>query len=93
LPRQRHISGSKVEGFPARGARWDFGEVADGNVYLLRKGRDFDVEVESLAAAARRWARTHDQRLTTRSEFDEQDAKRPKVGLYVRFAPKDAAGR
>jgi DNA-binding CsgD family transcriptional regulator len=29
----------------------------DGQVYLLRKGRDFEVEVESLAIAARRWAR------------------------------------
>jgi hypothetical protein len=27
--------------------------------YLLRKGRDFEVEVESLAIAARRWARLH----------------------------------
>lgn len=88
MPRQRQISGSRVDDFPPRGALWDFGEVADGDVYLLRKGRDFDVEVASLAAAARRWARTRGYRLTTRSEFDEQHAERPKVGLYVRFDPE-----
>jgi len=93
VPRQRRISGSRVEGFPPPGLRWDFAKVADGDVYLLRRGRDFDVEVESLAAAARRWARTHGYRLTTRSEFDDQHAERPKVGLYVRFDPRDAGGR
>jgi hypothetical protein len=40
--------------------------VADGQVYLVREGRDFDFEVESLAIAARRWARDHGYELTTR---------------------------
>jgi hypothetical protein len=93
VSRQRRITGSKVDALPPRALRWDFGGVADGHIYLLRKGRDFDVEVESLAAAARRWARTHGYRLATRSEFDEQDAQRPKVGLYVRFVPRDAGER
>jgi hypothetical protein len=63
--------------------------VADGQVYLLRKGRDLDVEVASLAIAARRWARAglqahHPQRV-------RRAAGGPKVGLYVRFEP--AGGR
>jgi hypothetical protein len=41
--------------------------------------------VESLAVAARRWAREHDYTLATRSEFDEDHPQRPKVALYVRF--------
>jgi hypothetical protein len=74
----RRISGRRADAFPPRRrTRWDFGRVADGQVYLLRKGRDFDVEVASLAIAARRWAREHGCRLTTRSEFDErQEAPR-----------------
>jgi hypothetical protein len=62
-------------------------------VYLLRKGRDFDVEVDSLAIAARRWAREHGYRLTTRSEFDDRREGRPKVGLYVRFERRGARRR
>jgi hypothetical protein len=86
--KERRIRGRRVDDFPPRRrTRWDFSRVADGQVYLLRKGRDFDVEVESLAIAARRWAREHGYRLTTRSEFDERQEGRPKVGLYVRFEP------
>lgn len=62
-------------------------------MYLLRKGRDFDVEVDSLAIAARRWAREHGYRLTTRSEFDDRREGRPKVGLYVRFERRGARRR
>jgi hypothetical protein len=62
-------------------------------VYLLRKGRDFEVEVDSLAIAARRWAREHGYRLTTRSEFDDRREGRPKVGLYVRFERRGARRR
>jgi hypothetical protein len=85
--KHRRVTGRPAEGFPpARGrTRWDFSAVADGHVYLLRKGEDFDVEVESLAVAARRWAREHDYTLATRSEFDEDDPQRPKVALYLRF--------
>jgi len=83
---QRQVTGTRVESFPdRRRVRWDFSKVADGHVYLLRKGRDFDIEVDSLAAAARRWAREYGHTLTTRSEFDEHGADRRKVGLYVRF--------
>ena len=59
----------------------------------VRKGQDFDVEVDSLAIAARRWAREHGYRLTTRSEFDEGQEGRPKVGVYVRFERKGARRR
>jgi hypothetical protein len=64
--------------------------MADGQVYLLGKGRDFDVEVDSLAIAARRWPREHGYRLTTRSESDERKEGRAKVGVYVRFERKGA---
>ncbi len=82
----RQLSGKPVEDFPPRErGRWDFSKVADGRVYELRRGRDFDVTVDSLAVAARRWARKHGYRLTTRSAFDEDQRGRPKVALYVRF--------
>jgi hypothetical protein len=94
MARERRVSGTRAEGFPPRRrARWDFSRVADGEVYLLRKGRDFDVEVDSLAIAARRWAREHGYTLTTRSEFDERQEGRPKVGPYVRFEGKGARRR
>jgi hypothetical protein len=58
MARERRVSGRRVDDFPPRGrTRWDFSRVADGQVYLLRKRRDFDVEVDSLATAARRCAR------------------------------------
>jgi hypothetical protein len=86
MARERRVSGRRVDDFPPRGrTRSDFSRVADGQVYLLRKGRDFEVEVESLVIAARRWAREHGYRLTTRSEFDDRSEDRPKVGVYVRF--------
>jgi len=82
----RQLSGKPVEDFPPRErGRWDFSKVADGRVYELRRGRDFDVAVDSLAVAARRWARRHGYRLTTRSACDEDQRGRPKVALYVRF--------
>jgi hypothetical protein len=91
MARERRVSGKRVDDFPPRRrTHWDFSRVADGQVYLLRKGRDFDVQVESLAIAARRWAREHGFRLTTRSEFDERQKGRPKVGVYVRFERKCA---
>src|ERR671922_340434 len=91
---ERRVSGRMVDDFPPRRRTpWDFSQVADGQVYLLRKGRDFNVEVESLAIAARRWAGEHGYTLTTRSEFDERQEGRPKVGLYVRFEKKDARRR
>jgi hypothetical protein len=91
---ERRIRGRRVDDFPPRRrTRWDFSRVADGQVYLLRKGRDFEVEVESLAIAARRWARVHGYRLATRSEFDERQQDRPKVGLYVQFERKGARRR
>jgi hypothetical protein len=73
--------------------RQDLPLLADGQVYLLRKGRDFDVEVGSLAIAASRWAHEHGYRLTTRSEFDERQEGRPKVVLYVRFERRGARRR
>ena len=82
--RQR-VTGRPAEGFPPRRTQWDFSEVADGDVYLLRRGEDFDITVAAMAAAARRWARQHGYDVQTRSEFDEQRPERPKVGLYVRF--------
>jgi hypothetical protein len=94
MARERRVSGRRVDDFPPRRrTRWDFSRVADGQVYLLRKGRDFDVEVESLVIAARRWAREHGYRLTTRSEFDDRRENRPKVGVYVRFERKGARRR
>jgi hypothetical protein len=94
MARERRVNGKRVDDFPPRRrTRWDFSRVADGRVYLLRKGRDFDVEVESLVIAARRWAREHGYRLTTRSEFDEQQDGRPRVGVYVRFERKAARRR
>ena len=94
MARERRVSGKRVDDFPPRQrGRWDFSQVADGHVYLLRKARDFDVAVDSLAIAARRWAREHGYKLTTRSEFDERQEGRPKVGLYVRFERKGARRR
>lgn len=82
----RRLQGTRVERLPSlRPLRWDFSALADGEVYLLRRGRDFEVEVGSLAAAARRWAQRHGYAVTTRSLFDEDADERPKVGLYVRF--------
>jgi len=89
----RQLSGKPVEDFPPRErGRWDFSKVADGRVYELRRGRDFDVTVDSLAVAARRWARKRGYRLTTRSAFDEDERGRPKVALYVRFEQREGQG-
>jgi hypothetical protein len=63
--RQRHAGGRLRA---AAATRWDFSRVADGQVYLLRKGRDFDVEVGSLAIAASRWAHEHGYRLVPPDE-------------------------
>ena len=64
MARERRVSGRRVDDFPPRQRTgWDFSRVADGHVYLLRKGRGFDVAVDSLAIAARRWAREHGYRL------------------------------
>ena len=94
MARERRVSGRRVDDFPPRRrTRWDFSRVADGQVYLLRKGRDFDIEVESLVIAPRRWAREHGCKLATRSEFDERQEGRPKVGLYLRFENKGGRGR
>jgi hypothetical protein len=57
------------------------------------KGRDFNVEVDSLVIAARRWAGEHGYKLTTRREFDDRQEGRPKVGVYVRFDREDARRR
>ncbi len=89
MARQRRVSGEAVEHFPSRArTQWDFGAVADGRVYLLRRGTDFEIEVASLAAAARHWAREHGYQLQTRSQFDEDHPERPRVGIYVRFEPR-----
>jgi hypothetical protein len=94
MARERRVSGRRVDDFPpGRRTRWDFSRVADGQVYLLRKGRDFDVQVDSLVIAARRWAREHGYRLTTRSAFDDRQEERPKVGVYVRFERKGGRRR
>jgi hypothetical protein len=94
MARERRVSGKRVDDFrPRRRTRWDFSRVADRQVYVLRRGRDFDVEVDSLAIAARRWAREHGYTLATRSEFDERRKGRPKVALYVRFDRKGARRR
>jgi hypothetical protein len=94
MARERRVSGRRVDDFPPRRrTRWDFSRVADGQVYLLRKGRDSDVKVDSLAIAARRWAREHGYTLTTRSGFDDRQEDRPKVGLYMRFERKEARPR
>jgi len=88
----RAVTGERVGDFPRRrrGPAWDFSPVADGEVYLLRRGRDFDVQVESLRHAARRWARDCGMRVETRTEFaDAGEHGRERVGLYVRFvAPR-----
>lgn len=84
---RRKISGQAVDDFPPRRrTQWDFSDVADGHVYLLRRGQDFEIQVPSLAAAARRWARENGYRLQTRTEFDEDEPGRRSLGLYVRFA-------
>ena len=78
----RHVTGSPVDDFRRRRrTSWDFSDVADGRVFLLLRGKDFEVQVESIAAAARRWAREHNYKLKTQTEFDESR----KVGLRVQF--------
>jgi hypothetical protein len=83
---ERQVTGARVDGFPSRRRlRRDFGEVADDHAHLLREGRDFELEVYSLAAAARRWAREYGYALTIRRKFEDRRVKRRKVGLNVRF--------
>ena len=81
----QRVTGRRAPSFPPRRTQWDFTAVADGEVYLLSRGEDFHVEVGSMAAAARRWARQHGYTITTRSKFDEENPERPKIGLYVHF--------
>jgi hypothetical protein len=43
VARERRVRGTRVDDFPPRSRTlWDFGQVADGHVYLLRRGQDFD---------------------------------------------------
>jgi hypothetical protein len=80
MAHERRVGGKRAEDFPPRRRRrWDFSRVADGRVYLLHQGRDFDVQEESLVIAARRWAREHGYRLTTRAgpPAQRRDARRP----------------
>jgi|AntDryMetagUQ889_1029465.scaffolds.fasta_scaffold22435_2 hypothetical protein len=100
----RVVRGQKVGDFPPRrrGPAWDFSRVADGEVYLLRRGRDFDVQIESIRHAVRRWAGERGMAVETRSAFADlaEGEARERVGLYVRFvraererrrgAPQDA---
>lgn len=90
----RAVSGEQVDEFPTRrrGLAWDFSRVADGRVYLLRRGRDFDVQVESLRHAARKWATERGMKVETRSQFTDHDETggRERVGLYVRFVDAEA---
>jgi hypothetical protein len=93
MARERRVSGKRVDDFPPRRrTRWDFSRVADGRVYLLRKGRD--VEVESLATAPRRWAHEHGYELTTRAGSSLRRAA-PRWGCTGDFHPEPAgcAGR
>jgi hypothetical protein len=91
---RRVVKGEQVERFPRRrhAPAWDFSAVADGNVYRLRKGHDFDVEVETVRGALKRWARERGLEVATLTEFDGAPGKnRRKVGLYVQFSESKQA--
>jgi hypothetical protein len=85
----RVVTGTRVEEFPRRRRTpaWDFGRVADGHPYLLRRGKDFDVQVETIRAAARKWAREHDLEVATLVQYAGEGERREKTGLYVQFRP------
>ena len=86
----RTLKGKRVDALPRRRETtpWDFTEVEDGHPYLLRRGRDFDVGVETIRRAAKAWARKRGLTVTTRVQFDGPSGatNRKKVGLYVQFA-------
>lgn len=85
MPPQKRVTGTRVDSFPPRRrARWDFSPIADGHVYLLCRGRHFDIQVDSLAAALRRWARENGYQATTRTKLSDEP-NGAKVGLYVRL--------
>jgi hypothetical protein len=87
------VTGTPVEEFPrpTRGPAWDFGRVADGKPYLLRKGKDFDVQVETIRAAAKKWAREHEMEVATLVQYEGEGERREKTGLYVQFRPAGQA--
>ena len=86
----RMLKGKRVDALPGHRetALWDFTEIEDGHPYLLRRGRDFDVGVETIRRAATAWARKRGLTVTTRVQFDGPPGgtDRKKVGLYVQFA-------
>jgi hypothetical protein len=87
----RVLKGEQVEQLPRRrrAPAWDFSQLADGKPYLLRRGRDFDVKVDTIRVAAKQWARGHDLEVATRSKYDAPPGRqRKKVGLYVQFNPR-----
>jgi hypothetical protein len=90
---RRILKGKRVDALPRRRqvARWDFSQVEDGHAYLLRRGRDFDVGVETIRRAAISWARERNLKVTTRVEFDGPPAApgRKAVGLYLQFGGQD----
>ncbi|MGE5636735.1 MAG: hypothetical protein ACM3UV_07340 [Nocardioidaceae bacterium] len=91
MARERVLKGEQVEQLPRRrrAPAWDFSQVADGKPYLLRRGRDFDVKVDTIRVAAKQWAREQGLEVATRSEFDAPPGqRRKKVGLYVQFGPR-----
>ena len=87
----RKVRGKQVSEFPSRRELgYDFSPVADGKVYLLRKGQDFDVRVESMRTSVYKWAKRNGKRVATAVAFDRPpgDRKRAKVGLYVQFTDR-----
>jgi hypothetical protein len=93
MARERVLKGEEVGELPRRrrAPAWDFSQVADGKPYLLRRGRDFDVKVDTIRVAAKQWAREHELEVATRSKFDASPGRRrEKIGLYVQFRPRSS---
>ena len=93
---RRVLKGKRVEALPRRRqvAAWDFSEIDDGHAYLLRRGRDFDVGVETIRRAANAWARERGLKVSTRVQFDGPAGApdRKRVGLYVQFTDEHEGG-
>jgi hypothetical protein len=59
--------------------------VSDVKACLVRKAKDYDVQVEMIRAAARKWAREHDLEVATTGRVHREDDRREKTGIYLQF--------
>jgi hypothetical protein len=74
----------RLKAFPG-GPRYDWDNWLDGTPWLLRKGEDYDIDTDSMRAAASRAAKQRKKKVRTRVIADERGE-----GLALEAYPPEA---